>query len=463
MDDLDALRISPAGSSETILAAGAPWFFTIFGRDSLWAARFLLPTGTELAADTLRILAGMQGESEVDDTAEQPGKIMHELRKGGLSSPGEGLALPPLYYGTVDATALWVCLLHDAWKWGMPESEVRALLPHMHAALAWMRDYGDADGDMLIEYVDSTGHGLSNQGWKDSGDSIQWKDGTLAEGPIALCEVQAYCYEAATHAADMLDHFGDDGAEEWRDWAARLRHEFNKKFWIEDADGLFPATALDASKQPVDTVTSNIGHLLGTGIIDREQAALVAKRLVGSDMDSGYGLRTMSTGASGYWPLSYHCGSVWTHDTAIAIAGLSKEGFDVEASSLIEGLLAASATFDYRMPELYSGDSITTVSRPVPYPASCRPQAWSAAAAISVAASVLGLSPDATAGEIGVAPMRSALLPLTLDGVRWEGGRAELTIGKDGSIVASSGASFRLADVKPVDQDTPEGREPSTV
>jgi glycogen debranching enzyme len=395
LDDLDALRMSTVGDpTSEFLAAGAPWFFTLFGRDSIWAARFMLPLGTELAAGTLRVLAGLQGTREVAATAEQPGKIMHELRRGTLEIPGEGISLPPLYYGTVDATPLWICLLHDAWRWGMPDEQVRSLLPNLVAALEWMRDFGDSDDDGLLEYVDATGHGLSNQGWKDSGDSVQWRDGALAEGPIALCEVQAYAYEAAMHGADLLDHFGMDGAETWRAWAARLRARFHETFWVDSPAGDYPAIALDAHKRPVDTVTSNLGHLLGTGILDQQQAALVAARLVSPELNSGYGLRTMSTDSAGYWPLSYHGGSVWTHDTAIVITGLTREGFRAEAASLSDGLLAAAAGFDYRMPELHSGDPATVFSSPVPYPAACRPQAWSAAAAISVLASTLGLEPE---------------------------------------------------------------------
>jgi len=395
LDDLDALRLTAtAVPGEQFLAAGAPWFFTLFGRDSIWAARFMLPLGPELAASTLRVLAGLQGTDRVPATAEQPGKIMHELRRGTLTIPGEGISLPPLYFGTVDATPLWICLLHDAWRWGMPDAEVEALLPHLQAALAWMRDYGDADGDGLLEYVDETGHGLANQGWKDSGDSVQWRDGSLATGPIALCEVQAYAYEAATHGADLLEHFGVGEPGEWRAWAASIRSQFDR-FWIEDEHGSYPAIALDADKKPVDTVTSNLGHLLGTGLLTDTQAAAVAARLVDPTLNSGYGLRTMSTDSAGYWPLSYHGGSVWTHDTAIAIAGLARDGFTAEAASLADGLLAAAVAFDYRMPELHSGDAASAFSRPVPYPAACRPQAWSAAAAIAVLASLEGLAPPA--------------------------------------------------------------------
>jgi len=401
LTDLDALRMTTVDEPDLqFLAAGAPWFFTLFGRDSLWAARFLLPLGTELAASTLRVLAGLQGESHDDDTAEEPGKIMHELRRQTLVIDGD-TSLPPLYYGTVDATALWVCLLHDAWRWGLNPEEVRALLPSLRRALAWMRDHGDADGDGLLEYVDRSGHGLANQGWKDSGDSVQWRDGTLADGPIALCEVQAYAYEAATHAADLLDHFGDDGASEWRNWAATLRRRFHEEFWITDPEltgelGPYPAIALDASKRRVDTVTSNIGHLLGTGLLDADQSALIARRLAHPTMSSGYGLRTMASDSGGYWPLSYHGGAVWTHDTAIAILGLRREGHDDEATALISGLLAAAEGFDYRMPELHSGDSASDSATPVPYPAACRPQAWSAASAVAVLQAVLGLEPTAS-------------------------------------------------------------------
>ncbi len=391
LQDLDALRLTTSRyPDQQFFAAGAPWFFTLFGRDSLWAARFMLPLGTTVAADTLRILASLQGADAVADTAEEPGKIMHELRRVAIDMPSEGIHLPPLYFGTVDATALWICVLHDAWRWGMPDDEVRALVPHLVRALEWMRDSGDSDGDGLLEYVDHSGRGLSNQGWKDSGDSVQWRDGTLAKGPIALCEVQGYAYEAAMHGADLLEAFGGAG-DEWRSWAATLRERFHEQFWITDHAGPFVAIALDADKRPVDTVTSNIGHLLGTGILDEEQARLVASRLVSPDLNSGYGLRTMSTDSAGYWPLSYHGGSVWTHDTAIAITGLARDGFTDEAATLAEGLLAAAAGFDYRMPELHSGDSAAEFASPVPYPAACRPQAWSAASAVAVWATTEGL------------------------------------------------------------------------
>ncbi|ALE06761.1 amylo-alpha-1,6-glucosidase [Arthrobacter sp. ERGS1:01] len=418
LEDLGALRMcTTARPAEAFLAAGAPWFFTLFGRDSLISARMLLPLGTDLAGSTLRVLAGLQGTGTDNDTAEQPGKIMHELRPKELTIPGEGVTLPPLYYGTVDATALWVTLLVDAWRWGLPDDEVRELLPHMLAALDWIRTDGDSDGDGFLEYADLTGHGLANQGWKDSGDSVQWRDGSLAEGPIALCEVQAYAFEAASGAAELMDHFGLAGGDEWRHWAAGLATRFREQFWIADADGAYPAIALDAHKRPVDTVTSNIGHLLGTGLLNVEEEALVAARLVSPELNSGFGLRTMSTDSAGYWPLSYHGGSVWTHDTAIAIQGLTRAGFPAEAANLSRGLLAAAEAFDYRMPELHSGDSAADARTPAPYPAACRPQAWSAASAIAVVASALDMRPDRNTGTVETSPV-SALGSLSVSGIR---------------------------------------------
>lgn len=386
LDDLDGLRMETAQvPGEAFFAAGAPWFFTLFGRDSIWAARLTLPLGPEMAASTLRVLAAFQGTKRDPETAEQPGKIMHELRSAALKIPGEGVVLPPLYYGTVDATPLWICLLHDAWRAGMPDGEVRELLPALDGALAWMRDFGDSDGDGLLEYVDESGRGLANQGWKDSGDSVQWRDGTLADGPIALCEVQAYAYEAAQHGADLLDAFrGEGSGDEWRAWASRLSEAFHEKFWVTDAEGAYVAIALDAAKRPVDSLTSNLGHLMGTGLLDEAQSATIARRLVSPELSSGFGLRTLSTLDAGFWPLSYHGGSVWTHDTAIAVFGLHRAGFAAEAATLAEGLLAAAPAFDYRMPELHSGDAASDAPHPAPYPASCRPQAWSAAAAVGV-------------------------------------------------------------------------------
>ncbi len=435
LGDLAGLRMTAEFAPDDVfLAAGAPWFFTLFGRDSLWAARMLLPLGTRLAGGTLRTLAARQGRRDDPGTAEQPGKILHEVRRGGLHLPAQGLSLPPVYYGTVDATPLWVCLLHDAWRWGMPSAEVAELLPAAERALAWMADFGDADGDGFLEYVDVTGTGLANQGWKDSGDSVQWRDGRLATGPIALAEVQGYAHEAALGGAALLDAFGRPGADRWRDWAARLRDRFREVFWVPGADGGYPGIALDADKRAVDTVTSNIGHLLGTGLLDAQEEALVAERLVRPDMSSGYGLRTMSTQSAGYWPLRYHGGAVWPHDTAVVLAGMARSGHAAAAATLADGLLAAADEFDGRLPELYAGDARGAVPRAVPYPAACRPQAWSAAACVAVLGAILGLDPDVPAGVLRVAPPRpSPVGSLQVHGLRLAGYRLDVDVSPDGA------------------------------
>ena len=393
LGDLDALRLTlPGRPDDEFFAAGAPWFLTLFGRDSLWAARLALTVDPDVAASTLRVLARFQGDRAHPESAEQPGKILHELRGEPLAMPGEGVVLPPVYYGTVDATALWVCLLSDAQHAGMPDAEVRALLPALRAALDWLLHHGDTDGDGFIDYIDETGHGLANQGWKDSGDSIQWRSGELAVGPIALCEVQGYAYEAALAGARLLEGFGESGGAELREWAGNLKRRFAESYWVETPEGRYPAVALDAHKRPVDTLTSNIGHLLGTGILEPEDEAAVAALLVGPTMLSGFGVRTMSTEAAGYWPLSYHGGSVWTHDSAIIARGMALAGLDAEADLVIQGLLAAAEGFGYRVPELHSGDSIGETPVPTPYPAACRPQAWSAAAAVTAAQIAGGVS-----------------------------------------------------------------------
>lgn len=428
--DLRALLLTRTETpSEPFLAAGSPWFFTLFGRDSILAARLLLPFGTGVAAGTLRTLADLQGSRVDVGTAEQPGKIPHELRGSasahhGVSGAGSTMVLPPLYYGTIDATPLWICLLHDAWRWGLADDEVRALLPQLEAALAWMRDYGDPDGDGFLEYLDESGRGLSNQGWKDSGDSVRFADGRIATGPVALCEVQAYAYEAARHGADLLDAFGRPGSDEWRGWAEKLKARFRERFWVFDGRRRYPALALDGEKKPVDAVTSNIAHLLGTGLLDEDEARLVADLIVSPELNSGFGLRTMSTDAGGYFPLSYHCGSVWAHDTALAVRGLATDGFGAEALALTEGLLAAAEGFSFRLPELYSGDDRRTLSRPAAYPAACRPQAWAAAAIGAALSARLGLSigPDGLVAT----PPPEATGTLTVSGLRYGG--EELTL-----------------------------------
>jgi glycogen debranching enzyme len=482
MADLAALRLSDAadpsapsgsadpsaaGSRDTFLGAGVPWYLTLFGRDSLWAARMMLPTGTALAAGTLRTLARRQGLRSNPMSGEEPGKIMHELRYGGLFAVRGG-AEPVAYYGTVDATPLWISLLNDAWRWGLSESEVAGLLPHLRAALNWLSDHADPDGDGFLEYLDLSGRGLANQGWKDSGDAVRFRDGHIAKGPIALCEVQGYAYEAAQAGAALLDAFGLPEAERWREYAVALAERFRQRFWVDGPDGPYPALALDADKRPVDSLTSNIGHLLGTGLLSPSEAADVARRLASPAMSGGYGLRTMSAKDGGFNPLSYHCGSVWAHDTAIVISGLAREGFGTVAAELAEGLLAGAEAFGYRIPELYSGDARSEFARPVPYPAACAPQAWSAAAAVAILRSALGLEPDVPAGQLRLRPMPGAPLGgLTVRGLRVGGHSVDVTLGRDGAVdVAGLPDSVRVVGPTPLIPAQAEpvfDRAPSTV
>ncbi len=457
--DLEALRMRPADSDDVFLAAGAPWYFTLFGRDSLWAARLLLPLGTDLAASTLRVLAARQGVRDDPATGEEPGKVLHELRRAASTAEQAGgtAFLPPVYYGTVDATPLWVCLLHDAWRWGLPLDDVAPLADHLEAALAWCARAAERGGGFLRYAGAGEGTGLSNQGWKDSGDAVQWSDGQLAQGPIALCEVQGYAHEAALGGAALLDALGRPGGDRWRAWAADLAARFREHFWVHPAGegagrGPHVAIALDADGAAVDAVTSNPGHLLGTGILSPAESALVAARLVQPDLAEGRGLRTMSSLAAGFSPLSYHGGSVWTHDTAIVVAGAARDGHDDVVAVLGEGLLQAAESFGYRVPELHGGEPRTgsgSVPAPVPYPASCRPQAWSAASSVALLGAVLGLRPDVPGGRLSVHPT-SAVPSASVSGLRVAGRSLDVVIGASGAAEVSGPALEGLAVDAPV-------------
>ncbi|WP_202919312.1 glycogen debranching N-terminal domain-containing protein [Saccharothrix deserti] len=438
LDDLESLRMTTAASpGDTFLAAGIPWFFTLFGRDSLWAARMLLPLGTDLALGTLRTLSARQGTGTDPVTEEEPGKILHELRRG-VFDDGQGLRLPPIYYGTVDATALWVCLLHDAWRWGLPARDVEPLLPALVAALDWIGTAAKA-GHGFLSYVDHNGTGLANQAWKDAGDAVRFTDGRLADAPLALAEVQGYAYEAALSGAALLDAFGLPGGERWRTFADGLADRFRARFWVTDQQGPYPAIALDRSGRPVDAVASNMGHLLATGILDTAETAAVAARLAAPDMSDAFGLRTMSSRSGGFGPLRYHCGAVWPHDTAIAVTGLARTGHPEAAARLVEGILAAAPAFDYRLPELWGGDARTDTRAPVPYPAACRPQAWAAASAIALTTALIGLEPDVPAGRLLLRPGGpSPVGALAVAGLTIAGERLDVTIDSGGRIESVS-------------------------
>jgi glycogen debranching enzyme len=462
LDDLASLRLTELSSPDDVfIAAGVPWFLTLFGRDSIWAARMMLPVGTDVAEGTLRTLARRQGTLVDDASGEAPGKIMHELRRhdtriGLPTAPSVQPNAPSVYYGTIDATLLWISLLADAWRWGLADDVVVSLLPHVRRALTWLGRYADPNGDGFIEYLDVTGRGLANQGWKDSGTAVRFHDGSMATPPIALCEVQAYAHRAALDAATLLETFGNNGfrdrdddvvgrrredarfddPDHWRAYAAGLSEAFRQRFWVSGPLGDYPAQGLDGDGRPIDALTSNIGHLLGTGLLSAAEEATVARRLAAPELSGGYGLRTMSTLDGAYDPLTYHCGSIWPHDTAIALLGLASMAPDPDARAagaiLADGLLTAAEAFDYRLPELFSGDARDEVGRPLPHPAACRPQAWSAAAGIALLQALLGLQVDVPAGQLSVMPMVAT--PLRVHGLRVGGQLVTVAMDADGRV-----------------------------
>lgn len=433
LDDLRHLLLTdPEDPDDIFAAAGTPWYLTLFGRDSIWAARMMLPFGTELAAGTLRTLARRQGTQVDQSTAEAPGKIPHELRRTTYLDPVHGLSLPLTYYGTIDATALWVVLLHDAWLWGMPASEVAALIPHLVAAARWLTDYAAPEGDGLLRYVDLSGTGLVNQGWKDSGDAVRWRDGRVADAPIALVEAQGYAVEAADAAARLFDAFGVAGADELRQWAEEMRVRVRKQFWVGDPAAPYLAIAVDGHGRSVDGMGSNMGHVLGTGTLDAAEVARVSATLTSPALLGPFGIVTLARDNGGYNPIGYHTGSIWTHDTAICAWGLMREGYRAEAAEVARTLLASATRFDGRWPELYGGEGV--LGRPVPYPASCRPQAWSAASAAVLISVALGFEPDAPAGRLGVNPCRPAAYgAMTVRGLRFAGHEFGVQVAADGS------------------------------
>ena len=435
--DLKGLLLAdPDQPRDAFLAAGSPWYLTLFGRDSIWSARMMLPFGTDLARGTLWTLARRQGTIEDPATSQSPGKILHEVRRGHFVDPSSDLHLPPVYYGTVDATPLWVCLLHDAWLWGLPPAEVTGLLPHLVAAMGWIEREVDS-GDGLLSYEDVTGVGLSNQGWKDSGDAMRRSDGSIAPAPLALVETQAYAADAARRAADLLAVFGDAGSkalqQRWRDLAAHLEEQIRARFWVERPGRPYLAMAIDGEGNPVDGVGSNMGHVLGCGVLTHEESALVTRTLMDGDLYGRYGIGTLGRSNPAYNPIGYHTGSVWTHDTAIAAIGLAREGHAHEAARVVRGLIDLAPRCDYRWPELFGGD--TVLGAPVPYPASCRPQAWSAASIGAIISVVLGLTPDAPHGRLTVRPLRpSPFGELHVRGLRLGAHVLDLTVSAAGEV-----------------------------
>lgn len=401
--DLGALRIyDPDHPDRAVVAAGAPWFMALFGRDSLLTSYMALPVDPSLALGTLQTLADLQGSAVDLATEEQPGRILHEVRLGVDSALalGGGRA----YYGTVDATPLFVMLVGELCRWGGNDADVDALLPHVDRALDWITRFGDRDGDGFVEYARLTKNGLQNQGWKDSRDGVTFADGTLAAPPIALCEVQGYVYGAYMARALLAERHGEDRiADRWSSRAAELKESFNRRFWLPDRGHL--ALALDGDKRPVDSCASNMGHCLWTGIVDDDKAALVADRLLSPEMFTGWGIRTLAEDMGAYNPVSYHNGSVWPHDSALAVAGLMRYGFVEHAQRVANGLLDAADRFDARLPELFCGFARERYTDPIPYPTSCSPQAWATAAPFLLLRSLLRYDPCLPQRAVWLAPV----------------------------------------------------------
>ncbi len=423
--DLAALRFRPLKSlSYSLPAAGLPWFMALFGRDSLITAYQALPFQPHLARTTLEALTAWQATERDDFRDAEPGKILHELRLGELTVLGERPHSP--YFGTHDATPLFLILLDEYERWAGDRDFVRSLQPAAMKALEWIEQYGDRDGDGYLEYETRSKEGLANQCWKDSWNSILFKDGTVAKGPIATCEIQGYAYDARVRMARLARDVWDDpqlAARLDRD-AATLRQRFNRDYWIE-ARGHY-ALALDGEKKQVDAMTSNVGHLLWSGILPADRATKMAKRLMSPEMFTGWGIRTMAAGDAGYNPIEYHNGTVWPHDTAFVAEGLRRYGHREQASHLALMLIQAAAAFEYRLPEVFAGFAREETGAPVEYPTASRPQAWAAGAPLLALRTALGL--DVVDGSLRIDPhLSQGWGHVRLNNVAVGGARAPVT------------------------------------
>jgi glycogen debranching enzyme len=388
--DLAALRMRvPELADGELLAAGTPWFMTVFGRDTLVSSLQTLLLGPELAAGTLRVLGATQSATDDPERDAEPGKIIHELRRGKAA-----LAWTDRYYGTIDATPLFLVLLSELWRWTDDPTLPLELEDAARRALDWIDGPADADGDGFVEYERRSPHGIRNQTWKDSGDSMAFHDGTLAEAPIAPAEVQGYVYDAKLRIAEIAREVWHDDAlaEKLESDAAELRLRFDEAFWLEDRG--FYALGLDREKRPIDSQTSNLGHLLWSGIVPGRRRKPIADLLMGEALWSGWGVRTMAVGEGGYNPLVYHDGTVWPHDNSLVAWGLAQTGRPESAARILRAMVEAAAHFDYRLPEVFAGFSRHHTAFPVVYPTASSPQAWAAATPVLLLQAVLRLVPD---------------------------------------------------------------------
>ena len=398
---------------------GLPWYAVPFGRDQLITSMLMLPVNPEIARGVLRYLAARQGRRTDPSSEEQPGRILHEVRTGEVVERG---LWPHHLYGTIDATPLFLCALAETVDWTGDESILDELWPNAEAALDWCAKNGDLDEDGYIEYF---GARARNQGWKDSDGALTNVDGTDPQRPVALCEVQAYLYRGLLGMSRKRP--------ELKDQAAALREKFNRDFWI--AGEKFVAQAVDGSKRRVEAISSNPGHCLWAGILPGDRAAAVAERLVSPEMFNGWGIRTLSTRAINYDPASYHNGSVWPFDTALAAAGLWKSGFAAQAEIVARGLMEGGIAMELRrLPELWCGDEREPGKPPVDYAGTCTPQSWSAASGFLLVSTLLGLEADATHGRLRIAPIETPLWRhVEVTGLHFAGHRIDFSV--DGTRV----------------------------
>ncbi|MFN2629769.1 MAG: glycogen debranching N-terminal domain-containing protein [Gaiellaceae bacterium] len=418
--DLASLRMRADGRAGVgnLPAAGMPWFMTVFGRDTLITCLQTLLFGPELARSALEALAELQATDDDPSRDAEPGKIVHEVRRGKAAHTWFDR-----YYGTVDATPLYLVLLSEVWRWTDDTGLVRKLKAPALAALRWIDEYGDRDGDGFVEYERRTDRGLENQSWKDSGDSQRFGDGRLARTPIAPCEVQGYVYDAKRRAAELAREVWRDAglADRLEAEADQLRARFDAAYWVDGRGGYY-ALALDGDKARVDSLCSNIGHLLWSGIVPSHRVEAIVDRLMDEALWSGWGVRTMSTEDAAYNPLSYHTGTVWPHDNSLIAAGLARYARWPEAQRVMRTLVSAAGHFHNQLPEVFAGIPRSENLFPIAYPTAARPQAWAAGTPVLLLQLLLGLQPDRRRQVLEtVAPIE---LPSWAGSVRLTGVRA---------------------------------------
>ena len=433
--DLAALRLRWTGQG-MVPAAGLPWFMTLFGRDTLITSFQELLLGPDPAAATLRALAETQSDFDDPERDAEPGKIVHEIRRGKTA-----LIWTDRYYGTVDATPLFLVLLSELWRWSGDDAIVRELEGSARRALAWIDNYGDRDGDGFVEYFRRAAHGIDNQNWKDSWNSTLFRDGSVAQAPIAPVEVQGYVYDAKLRSAELSRRvWGDEvTAARLEREAELLRERFDAAFWLPE-HGWY-ALGLDKEKRPIDALASNIGHLLWSGIVPPGRIDAVAERLTSGPLWSGWGVRTLAADEAGFDPLEYHNGTVWPHDNSLIALGLERAGRGDEARRVVRGLLDAAAFYDGRLPELFAGYERDGGEPPVEIPTSARPQAWAAGTPVLLLRVLLELEPgvDGHGLRAGARDLPDWAEGLALEGVHAHGRRWHVQVQDGAAVVEPSG------------------------